>query len=368
MASDQPGQRNEPKLREVLKQDFRQINFRKDFTKEYKDLDRFYLNDARRERLQKMPNFKRWFFRFWWLLRSMIFRLTPTRRLLVLLGIVLFWFTGTGGSENSTIIINNNGFLSCIIFLFVLLLELKDKLVMQDELEAGRKVQQSLMPAKQPAMAGWEIWLYTMPANEVGGDLIDYLRLDDESSVVTIADIAGKGLQAALLMTKLQATIRALAGKDGTLAEFAATFNRIFYRDSPANLFASTVYTMIQVNNGTVKYVNAGHFPPLLIKPDGIEVQPKGGPALGLMPKVQFTEQTIELQPGEMYLAYTDGIIEAKNDKGEFYGTERFLELLNVIKVLPLEEIGNRISGSVRWFANDAPMSDDLSVLILKKL
>lgn len=368
MTSDRNGNNRGPRLREVLRDDFKQINFLKDFSREYKNLDQFYIDDNARERLKQMTPVKRWIFKTGWLLRSMILHLTPIRRILVLIGLALFMFNGSAGDEATNVVIVNKGVLSGIIFLFVLLLELRDKLVMQNELEAGRKVQQSLMPAQQPELAGWEIWLYTMPANEVGGDLIDYLKLDEEASVITIADIAGKGLQAALLMTKLQATIRALAGKDHTLAEFAGTFNRIFHRDSPSNLFASMIYTMIHPNSGKISYVNAGHFPPLLIRPDGIDIQPKGGPALGIIAKVQFTVQVLELKPGEMYLAYTDGIIEAKNDRGEFYGMERFLELLNVIKVLPLDEIGKRISGSVQWFADGAPMSDDLSVLILKRL
>ncbi len=368
MNNNNPNLKNEPKLRQVLKEDFKQINLRKDLRREYRSMGEFYLNEEKKNRLKNMPRFKREIYRSVWLFQSMFLRLTPLRRMLVLIGMILFVFTGSGRSDGEGIQINSNGMLSGFLFLFVLLLELKDKLVMQTELEGGRKVQQSLMPEQNPSFPGWELWLHTSPANQVGGDLVDYFRVSDQKALITIADISGKELQAALLMTKLQATIRALLGTNDSLCDFASRINKIFHRDIPSSSFASLIYTEVNGQDGQLRYINAGHFPPLIIKPNAIEIAPRGGPAIGLMSNVDYVEQLISLQPGEMYLAYTDGVIEARNERGEFYGMERFLELLEVIKVLPINEIGQRITGSVKWFADDAPVSDDISVVILKKV
>ena len=367
MNSQNSKSQNEPKLREVLKDDFKKINFGRELRREYREISDFYLNDVKKKKLDEMHQVKRWILKNFWLLQSMFLHLNPLRRILVVLGVALYTVSGSANSGGNTFSINNNGFLSGILFLFVLLLELKDKLLMHNELQAGRKVQQSLMPEQSPQFPGWEIWLYTAPANQVGGDLVDYFRESDEKALITIADISGKELQAALLMTKLQATIRALVRDDGKLAEFASNINKIFHRDSPSHSFASMIYSEINKTDGNLSYINAGHFPPLIIRSDKIEIEPKGGPALGLMSKVNFTEQNITLQSGDIYIAYTDGIIEARDENGQFYGMERFLRLLEIVKGFPIGQIGEKITRNVLWFAGDAPVSDDLSIVILKK-
>ena len=359
---------NQQRIFDVLKNDFRSIRVRQDLKKEFRDLSEFYLNDEQKERLNTMSYWGSRFYKMGWLFRSIFLYLTPFRRILVLVGILIIMFGPSQISDdNGNRVLFSNGFLGGIVILFVLGLELKDKLVMQNELDAGRKIQKALMPDINPQFPGWEIWLYSSPANDVAGDLVDFLRLDETKAGISIADVAGKGLQAALLTTKLQATIRALPMTSNSLSEFCSQLNIIFHRDSPSKLFASMIYSEITSDSGNIRYVNAGHFPPLIISATGIVEEAKGGPALGIMPKATFSEQTINLADGEIYLAYSDGIVEAQNENGSFYGKERFMKLIDKYKTQPINDFGATIINQIQWFAGEAAQSDDISLILMRR-
>jgi sigma-B regulation protein RsbU (phosphoserine phosphatase) len=262
---------------------------------------------------------------------------------------------------------DNSALLGGILLMFVLILELKDKLLAKSELEEGRAIQKLLMPPESPAVNGWKLWLYTYPANEVGGDLVDFINIDEARNAVIIADVAGKGLKAALLMAKLQATIRAVVSDFISLEKLAAKVNVIFHRDSPASLFASFLYSEIKPESGSISFVNAGHFPPIIIKTEGFIEMEKGSAALGLMQEAKYKEQKIELKSGEIFLAYSDGLIEAQNENGEFFGTERLFNMLSSIKSLEPQSIGKMIISEVNRFVGDAIKFDDLSLIVMKK-
>lgn len=295
----------------------------------------------------------------------MFFKLTPTRRLLLLLGIFLTnaGFTIQLGSAR----INDNNFLGGILILFVLLLELKDKLLAHGELESGRKIQQALAPERSPQVSGWSLWLFTRPANEVGGDLVDFLKISDERVGLVMADVAGKGLRAALLTTKLQATIRALASDQKSLSAFCGKINSIFHRDSLPSIFASLLYLEIEPDHNEIRFVNAGHMPPLVLSGQSYRELPRGGLALGLSNKTDYTEQKAELEKGEVLFAYSDGLTEACNEAGEFYGMERLTKLLTQISHFDAQHIGETVTSQLDRFVGEARASDDLSLLVLKR-
>ncbi|HEX9971466.1 MAG TPA: PP2C family protein-serine/threonine phosphatase, partial [bacterium] len=217
-------------------------------------------------------------------------------------------------------------------------------------------------------LEGWDIWLYTQPANDVGGDLVDYLYLDQSRLQIALADVAGKGLGAALLMAKLQATLRALAPNFKSLGELGAQVNEILCRDGLPNRFASLVYLEIMADSNKVRLLNAGHMPPILIRDRKIVELPKGKSALGLHKKSKYNEQKIILKPNDVLVIYSDGITEARNEQGAFFNEQRLLNLLVKLSSLTVAELGKRIIAEVERFIGEARRHDDVSLVILRKI
>ncbi len=368
MGSDKKSYSNDPRLGRTLREDFRQVDFISEIKKEVRELKNFYIDEHKKERLQNMNTFSGFFHVVIWLIKSLFLRLTPFRRILTVAGVVLFIFGRIKiGGDGGNVVIIDNAMLGGILILFVLMLELKDKLLAKDELEAGRKVQRALLPDENPKVEGWSAWLYTRPANEVGGDLVDYIEMKDKRVGLTMADVAGKGLSAALMMSKLQATIRSLATEYDSLSKFASKINEIFNRDSLPNLFASMLYMEIIPNSGKLIYVNSGHLPPIVIKEDEVQQLMKGEAALGLLKNANFTEHHLNLKPGEIFIVYSDGVTEACNSYNELFGIERLISTVKKYKNVPPDQLGERIKQQVDAFIGEAPASDDLSLIILKK-
>jgi phosphoserine phosphatase RsbU/P len=356
----------------VLREDFRNLRFSRDIKRELKELRDFYISEEQKQRLSEMRRVRGWFAQIGWMLKSLFLHLTPIRRLLTVVGVIFILLDSSvivnfSSSGNYKVDANNNGLFGGILILVVLMLELKDKLLAKDELEAGRKVQRALTPERSPQISGWKVWLYTRPANEVGGDLVDYLKVNDDRVAVILADVAGKGLHAALLMAKLQATIRALAADYGSLSALCTKINNIFCRDSLPNIFASMLYMELKPDSPQIRYVNAGHFPPILIKNEEIEETEKRNSAIGLIRDFNYKEDMITMESGEILITYSDGVTEARNEFGQFYEKERFFKALKQMNKLKIENLGENIVRAVDYFVGDAPVHDDLSLIIIRK-
>ena len=358
------------KLRNTIKSDFKKGNFWNNLRREFRNLKDFYIDAEKCDELKRMNIFSKAFFYVWWIFKSMILKLTTLRRILLLTGIVLIFVAKINiglDSDNSVSILIRGGFLGGAIILFVLMLELKDKLIAKDELDAGRQIQNALKPEECPQIDGWSAWLFTKPANEVGGDFVDFLKINNNRIIISVADVAGKGMKAALLTTKLQATVRALAANYG-IENIVGKVNEIFRRDSLRNIFASLLYLELKPDSGQLAYVNAGHIPPVIVKSNTVDIMPKGEPALGLFKTYTYSIQSVNINQGDIFVAYSDGLTEARNEKGFFYGNDRFVNLLSTLRHLSPEKIGNNIISEVEKFTGDAPVNDDLSVVILKRL
>jgi sigma-B regulation protein RsbU (phosphoserine phosphatase) len=360
---------NEPKLfRTVFKDigDFLSDLFSGEIFRQIKtgirDLREYFLDQNRAKRLDSMGRVRKSLYLTAWLFKSLLLRLSSHRRVLLLIALYLIFAQTSQGSKDNVKII-----MAALIFLFIILLELKDKLLARDELEAGRKIQQAIIPDSNPHVPGWDVWLYTRSANEVGGDLVDIIKIDQNRYGLTIGDVAGKGLPAALLMAKLQATVRALAPDHRSLSKLAGKINTIFYRDSLPSRFASLIYMEIGGKNDTVRFVNAGHFPPLVIRNNLTEEMDKGAPALGIMSDVDFLERTITLAKSELFFVYSDGFTEARNEQGEFYGEERLRKLLPTLYGLAAEKAGLKLLREIDQFIGPARQNDDLSLIIIRR-
>jgi len=359
----------EPRFGRVIREDLRRKDFKRTLQRDYEELKEFFIDDDRKKKLKEMGRLKRWLFTAGWLLKALFLKLTPARRLLLVVAFLLMLLSNDFEYNGEKVRVSiDMGVAAGAIVLFVLMLELKDKLLAKDELEAGRAVQSALLPERTPKVQGWSVWLFTRTANEVGGDLVDFQKVAADRFRMTLADVAGKGLSAALLTAKLQATVRALAPDIDSLSEVGTKLNRIFYRDSLRNVFASVVYLEVRSDTGDVKFINSGHLPPLLLRGTDIEEMPRGDAAIGILPEVTCTEHRVKLRNGDMLLVYSDGLSDAKNVAGEFFGTQRLLKLLPTLKDLGAPEAGEGIVAEVNRFVGDARVYDDLSLIVLKRL
>ncbi len=227
-----------------------------------------------------MGRLRRWLHRSGWLLKSLFLNLAPARRVLLALAMLLCVNVQSHGDGHS-LQIDFGGF-PIVLFLLLLMLELKDKLVAKSELQAGRVVQQALLPKEAPQVAGWDVWISTRPANEVGGDLVDFVTHEDGRVGLVLADVSGKGLPAALLMARLQATLLAFVSELPSLAALASRLHEAFRKRGLENRFATLVYLELEPGSAHIRLVNAGHMPPLVVGPGHIQPLPAGGPALGI--------------------------------------------------------------------------------------
>jgi len=347
--------------------DVRRRGVRREIGGTLSGIEAFYLTDEDRRALAAMKPLKRLAHRVWWLLKSLLFRLTPARRVMLAAALVMI-ISGVNQIQFQQFIIGVRfPWLGTLLLVGVLMLELKDKLVARDELEAGRAVQLAFLPDRTPAVPGWDVWLHTTPANDVGGDVIDYLRIDDRRHAVALGDVAGKALPAALLMVKLQATLRALVPQFDTLSGLGAGVNRILARDGLPSRFASLVYVELSEHSGEVRLLNAGHMPPLVVRGRLVDWMPHGSVVLGILPDAEFPEQRVTLDPGDLLVVYSDGVSEAMNEAGDFFGDERLRSVVSLGAGLPVDELGQRILGAVQAFVGEAPPHDDLSLMVLKR-
>ena len=369
MAALNNSQKKEPRIGKTIRSDFRQTKIKEEFKTEYKDLKQYFLSEERRKKLPEMNIFKKIFVLPWWLIKSLYFRLTPFRRLLFFVGLVGLITSGNinSGPDGTTISLNISALFTGTIFLFILALELKDKLLAKTELEEGRAIQQSLMPERSPKISGWDIWLYTRSANDVGGDLLDFIEISENKFGVAVGDVAGKGLSAALLMAKLQSSIRALVYDSTELASLGKKLNKIFKRDSLPKIFASLIYVEINNDANTIRLINAGHYPAIIIQKNKIEQMIKDAPALGLMKDAVFTEQQIAINQNDFMIIYSDGLSEAQNESGEFYGEDRLVILLKNSNNKTSQQLGETILNNIDSFICKTPAHDDLTLAILKK-
>ncbi len=369
MSDNKSSKINEPRMGKTLRDDIHQVKIKDDLSGEYEDLKEYFLTDDRKEKLKTMGNFRKFFVIPWWLLKSLYFKLTPFRRILLVLAIILILLSGNNkiGSDNISIDLVGTAMIAGLIFLFILALELKDKLHAKTELEEGRAVQKALMPEANPEVTGWDIWLYTKPANDVGGDLLDFLKLSEDKVCISVGDVAGKGLSAALLMAKLQSTIRAIVPDYNSLMELGEKINGIFCRDSLPRLFASLIYLELNTQTGKIKILNAGHLPPILIHNNNMEKLKIKSPALGLIPDAIYNEETINLLPLETLIIYSDGLTEARNEMGNFYSEKKLEQLLSEVSNLSSENLGEKILAEISAFIGKAKTHDDLTIAIIKR-
>ncbi len=257
---------------------------------------------------------------------------------------------------------------------FALMIEnarLTDRVVEQEKLRRdlalAAEVQKRLFPEGPPAAAIATLAALSLPARTVGGDYYDFIDAGDHQIGIALADVSGKGVAAALIMSAVQASIRIISSERGlSLPELAERMNRFLYRSTAANRYATFFYAQIDERNRQLRYVNAGHNPPFLLRFSEIQELSTGGAVIGLFPEMNYPEAAVDLRAGDILVAFTDGVTEALNAGEEEFGEQRLKELLCRSATLPAPEIAKKIADELRDWIGDAVQHDDLTFIVMK--
>jgi len=245
----------------------------------------------------------------------------------------------------------------------------KERDRLESELALARRIQSRLLPSEPPRVPGWEIAGASESAREVGGDYYDHIDLGGGRIVLVIADVSGKGVPAALLMSAFRA---ALVSQDLTGAEPSAVarrLNEFLHQSVEPGRFVTAFVAFLDTSTGHMLYVNAGHNPPFLLRADGhIESLSEGGTILGILPLSAFTSGETVLGPGDLLALYTDGVTEGADATGEMWGEDRLLDALRKRVSMPSAQLVREVVDEVRGFEGETGPADDITMLIARRL
>lgn len=233
------------------------------------------------------------------------------------------------------------------------------------EIEEAQLVQRGFLPREIPRIPGFEIAAAWRPARGVGGDSFDVLKLDDANVVLSVSDVAGKGVPAALLMSNLQAMVRGRSSPHTRPREFCTEISRALRGSLAADRFVTCFYALLDVPARRLTYTNAGHNPPLLVHADGSWSRlDLGGSVLGIDAGSEFTDAEVSLTSGDRLLLFTDGVTESTGPAGEEFGESRLLELAIEHRHLPAEAVHGRVLDALVAF-NGGSFEDDMTLIVL---
>ena len=306
---------------------------------------------------------------FW----AMLMKRSPGRRLLFLLGMVLLAAPGFRiQSANWVFETPNLSILGGAALVALLALELADRVVMKRDLEIAREIQSWLMPSAPPSLPGAEIAFATRPANTVAGDYYDAFFRNTEDGqrlLLVVADVAGKSIPAAMLMATMQASLRTLAAMPGPLLEVAERLNRYACAQNPSGRrFTTAFLAEYEPALGRITYVNAGHNFPVLRRASGaVERLEVGGIPLGILQQTSYEIGEATLGAGDLLIVFTDGLVEAENERKDEYGEPRMLSLIAGMGGASAAEALRRMLLSVEAFAGHTRQHDDITFLLLRK-
>ena len=244
----------------------------------------------------------------------------------------------------------------------------RDKLVaLQNELDVASKMQQSILPTHFPKGSDYEVFGNMEPARSVGGDFFDVMQLDNGHIGLAIADVSDKGVPAALFMMSTRTLLKGSAIGSSNPSEVLGEVNDLLNEDNDTAMFVTTLYATYDPASGELSYANGGHNSPLIVHADGTShlLPLTGGIALGVVPDLEYEQNTVTLLPGDTLVLYTDGVTEAMNVDGEEFGTQRLQEVFVGPNSKNGQEASQAVFQAVSSFAGDTPQSDDITCLTL---
>jgi len=312
---------------------------------------------------------------FW----AMLLKLSPARRVFLLIALVLgilSLMSGTATTNHGRVETHPVSPLIPMAMLVVLLaLELADRVVMKRDLEIAREIQRWLVPSVPPRVPGLDIAFVSKPANTVGGDYYDAFPLDaerppgkDNPLLLVVADVAGKSVPAALLMATFHACLRSVVSGANSLTEIVIRMNRYACSHSlEGRRFTTAFLALLDPATRVLTYVRAGHSDPFLLRASGkFERLDAGDLPLGINPNAPYCSSEILLASGDLLLIYSDGLVEALNEREEEFGEQRVIDILRNSPQEPAERTLQSLLNSVQSFTGQRRQYDDITAIVLR--
>ena len=311
---------------------------------------------------------------FFW---AVLEKLTPARRVLLLVALVFLIFNPQfdwhDQSGNMHIVSFDFRLYGGLLLLFILILEVGDRVVMKRDLQIAREIQTWLLPSEPPKVPGIEVAFQTRPANTVAGDYYDmFVRPkgapNEDHALIAVADVAGKSIPAAMLMATFQASLRTLSVTQSSLPELVGSINRYACTNSQGGLrFTTAFLAELDPETRTLTYINAGHNQPMLCRKSGaLERLDAGGLPIGITANATYRSGSVVLAPGDWLVVFTDGVVEAMNTRGDEYGEPRLLAAIATSSGGTPGQMMQRIMTDLDLFVGNTPQHDDVTCLLLK--
>jgi sigma-B regulation protein RsbU (phosphoserine phosphatase) len=334
----------------------------------------FYGKDVDWEEVESYSHWRRPFHiarQFFW---ALMMKLSPARRVLLVIALVLLILSGFGFRLSDQVVMDTKTeSIAAVLLLLLLSLELADKVIMKRDLEIAREIQNWLVPSQPPEVPRAEIAFATRPQNSVAGDYYDAFyptvsAAEGGKLLLVVADVAGKSVPAALLMATMQASLRTIAGDNAPLDALVARLNRYASAYSlDGRRFTTAILGSYDPASGELIYVNAGHNAPVVRRINqSMEFLDKGGLPLGIEPSAVYETGTVSLRAGDTLVMFTDGVVEAFNESGEEFGNGRWL---NAIRNLPPGTAAQALQYLMRQvddFVGATRQSDDITCLVFQ--
>ena len=242
---------------------------------------------------------------------------------------------------------------------------------MAQELAMAGQIQANILPEKVPELPGWDIAARLLPARETSGDFYDFIPVTDKNWGIIIADVADKGIGAALFMTLTSTLFRGLAHRHPSLPALTLqTVNERILSDTRGSMFVTAFYGVLEPNTGRFRFSNAGHPPPLLIKSQKgkpIDRLGRTGMALGIQDNEYWSQKLVILAPGDVLVLYTDGVIEAQNPQGRLFEITRLQDVVQKVTGRSAKVIMDAILTEVHHFTAGVPAQDDTAILVIRR-
>ena len=344
------------------------------FTADARSSYGFYRKDVDWDEINKLPNWHRPLHIARAMFTAMLFKLSAVRRVLLILALLMLVSSGFkfDFADHSSIEVRFQLF-AALLFLFLLSLELADKVTMKRDLEIAREIQSWLVPSVPPSVLNAEVAFATRPQNSVAGDYYDAFyplgnRGGNEKLFLVIADVAGKSIPAALLMATFQASLRTITGEGVGLDELVVRLNRYASAHSlDGRRFTTTLLAEYDPAARRLEYINAGHNNPILRRKDGrVERLVTGGVPLGIDSDSKFEIGSAELASGDLLLLFTDGMVDAFNHTGEEFGDPRLVSCMQSLAQESAQQSMQFLMQQVDAFVGPTHQFDDITCLVLR--